>query len=816
MTTDILTLDSNWNSIITQEKKRLDNTIYKNSKVFKHNDIIFLPSITEINKILVNISKFPLRYKNIEGTKRFKEIKDYILIYNLLQQYLSPHSEDKSLIALDSRYISKALGSRFHNNKNKFFKSYFDLKIKGIKGRFTSGFSLKEEAKKNVGTYAKVIHKEKLDNIVKLILLGEYNEDLIVNVNTEYTLENIKEAIFNSSIKIPKENIMLVNEFTDDKYSHIIKNINNNYKNGRLYYNKNHKPYGRNYSYIHTLPREIRNALFNGFTELDLSSAAQTILLRTVQRELPYELPYITEYVNNKDEVRKKLCLELEISMNEVKELIQIVTFNTRVPKEKQVHFFKSFKKYKQSINNPFIKGLSKDLSIIDEHLTEKLSNENRKTIQDFKGRVTKIDIRVHTFQSIESKIMERIQLMLSSESFHLHDAVYVKDIEGDELDNIKKYTQKNGLLLNNITLVSKKYTQENGLLLGNITLVSKKYKKYKQKLNENEVSREKILQAFSSSKIKIKSQEKLEVYIDYCVQNNEENSDTYTEKHHILPKGLFPEYYSFKKNPWNLVNLNYTKHIKAHILFIDVLVDKDHRFNYGYSLVRMTKTKLEEIQNLSDKDFQKLGKLREEYITSLKENWHNIHTKKPIKKRSNKRRKTATLISEKYDLYHLEHGLIQENMQVKDVRIFVKRLNSKENYTHKGFTTQNKELIPYGKLYVIKRKDNSDIEGLFEGDIEWLRQKLFNIVKDDIIDVYEIKNDNIKFEHSIKTHNKRELRDMIGHSRICDFTKENPMGSTKSGKTKLINNNREHLIGVYVHTSKITIGEYLQWQEKE
>jgi len=538
MTTTTLKLDSNYNSIITEEKIRLNNpedSIYKNANRFKHNDIVFLPSKDEINEILVSISKFPLRFKNVAGTKRFKEMKDYLLTYNLLQQYFSSHSEDKSLIALDSRYLGKALGSRFLNNQNSFFKLFFKLEIKGKKGNYTSGFSILKSEK--IGVYSKVIHKNKLDSVILSILDNTYNEE---NINDSISIKNIAEIINDSFITIPEENIKLLDIFKGTKYEHKINLIISNYKNGKLYYNKDYKPYGRNYSYIHSLPREVRTALFDGFTELDLGSAAQTILLRKAQNKIDDELFYITDYVNNKNEVRQKISLDLGLNMTEVKELIQIVTFNSNIPSESQINFFKSFKKYKQCLNNEFINGLSKDLSTIDKYLASNISDEDKKIIKDFKGRITNIDIRVQTFQSIESKIMKRIQSMLSEESFHLHDAVYVKNIKENEIEEINKYALKNEIIINNIILVFKKY---------------------------------RILQEFKNSDINIKSQQKLEEYIDFCLEQNIGNKIiSETEHHHILPDGLFPNFSNLNENKFNGTHLTFDNHYKAHSLLVQAI----------------------------------------------------------------------------------------------------------------------------------------------------------------------------------------------------------------------------------------------------
>lgn len=42
-----------------------------------------------------------------------------------------------------------------------------------------------------------------------------------------------------------------------------------------------------------------------------------------------------------------------------------------------------------------------------------------------------------------------------------------------------------------------------------------------------------------------------------------------YTEKHHILPKHMFPDYKNFKLHPWNLIKLTARQHILAHYILM-------------------------------------------------------------------------------------------------------------------------------------------------------------------------------------------------------------------------------------------------------
>lgn len=60
--------------------------------------------------------------------------------------------------------------------------------------------------------------------------------------------------------------------------------------------------------------------------------------------------------------------------------------------------------------------------------------------------------------------------------------------------------------------------------------------------------------------------------FMEYCGNSNinlDSDSNIYTEEHHIAPKStnLFPEYASFRINPWNKIKLTSRQHIIAHVL---------------------------------------------------------------------------------------------------------------------------------------------------------------------------------------------------------------------------------------------------------
>lgn len=73
---------------------------------------------------------------------------------------------------------------------------------------------------------------------------------------------------------------------------------------------------------------------------------------------------------------------------------------------------------------------------------------------------------------------------------------------------------------------------------------------------------------------INVKSLDKVKEYIDFIESCKGINLPDYTEKHHILPRSLFPKY-EFDKD--NLIELSAINHYKAHVLLAD---------SYGGSMI--------------------------------------------------------------------------------------------------------------------------------------------------------------------------------------------------------------------------------------
>lgn len=55
--------------------------------------------------------------------------------------------------------------------------------------------------------------------------------------------------------------------------------------------------------------------------------------------------------------------------------------------------------------------------------------------------------------------------------------------------------------------------------------------------------------------------------FIAWCASTNIISMPLVTEKHHICPRSLFPEYKNIRKHPWNIIHLSLRQHFVAHYI---------------------------------------------------------------------------------------------------------------------------------------------------------------------------------------------------------------------------------------------------------
>lgn len=85
--------------------------------------------------------------------------------------------------------------------------------------------------------------------------------------------------------------------------------------------------------------------------------------------------------------------------------------------------------------------------------------------------------------------------------------------------------------------------------------------------------------------------------FIEYC-RNNLIEDHIYTEKHHICPKALFPEYESFIQHPWNMIILTFDQHIIAHHILALTFNNRSTNSAYSFLLKNSKNTKENRIKS--------------------------------------------------------------------------------------------------------------------------------------------------------------------------------------------------------------------------
>ena len=260
-----------------------------------------------------------------------------------------------------------------------------------------------------------------------------------------------------------------------------------------------------------------------------------------------------------------------------------------------------------------------------------------------------------------------------------------------------------------------------------------------------------KILQEFLNSNLKIKSQIKLEEYIDYCIINRQVSKIKYkTELHHILPKSLFPKNKDIRKNRWNGSHLLFEHHYIAHSILIDAISSSP--MFYAWDNMNKQNTKNGRIINpniiLGSKEYSR-----------LKNNFHN----------------------------HMNSEIIVNGIITTPLKIRMEKLHSKMRETDsEGVSNFRKASIKAATTQSMVNDDGFTIRQ--EANKKRLNTVLKNSKRYNIYD----KNSNLLYENLIQKDVK-----MISQ-KLINSTKDKPLGSSPHSSSRLINSGKETLIGMY------------------
>lgn len=262
-----------------------------------------------------------------------------------------------------------------------------------------------------------------------------------------------------------------------------------------------------------------------------------------------------------------------------------------------------------------------------------------------------------------------------------------------------------------------------------------------------------KILQEFLNSDIKIKSQQKLEEYIDYCMVNNQkEHTKSKTAQHHILPKSLFKDFKDLKYNTWNGTFLKHSKHYKAHFLLTEAI---DNR------------SMLSAFTAMHNRDIKSSRITENDLIT---EEIYQIKVEDCYKKHSKFLRDNAD-----------KYGWKQAKTATKKIIIDGKITSIAKLRSEKAAKTAKEEIIINGKITSIAKERANKAAITRQNKSLYILYKNEKVIRDLI--------------------SKKELRELSQN--LHKATKKSPMGSSYQSATKLKEKNKENLIGMYVEIFK-------------
>lgn len=195
-----------------------------------------------------------------------------------------------------------------------------------------------------------------------------------------------------------------------------------------IYYKQNTRvgddPYGRLYAYrgvgLQTLKREIRNQITKDyFADIDINNAHPSILLMICDR-LGYEVPYLRQYVEHREEFLKKIYTHRNTSRDDAKHLMLCIMYRSNFSK----------------------KGVPNEVIKFDEEIrgvTEKLLETN----DEFK-RIAKN--RYYVKHQLQGKPLKKLNLMGSTLS------MFLQQYENNILARIKELFEKLHIIKNDMT----------------------------------------------------------------------------------------------------------------------------------------------------------------------------------------------------------------------------------------------------------------------------------------------------------------------------------------------------------------------------
>ena len=296
------------------------------------------------------------------------------------------------------------------------------------------------------------------------------------------------------------------------------------------------------------------------------------------------------------------------------------------------------------------------------------------------------------------------------------------------------------------------------------------------------------IYKKFINSDLDIISKEKLMEYIDFCLNKNlNKRIKGKVSLHHILPSSLFGEYSIINEFPWNGSYLFYSDHYYAHFLLTEAL----NNYSIEHAFISMhgrdlAKRRIEEFDLIPLEKYQAIMERR----SNKKQLWNETIVEFEGKLLSNS---TITGIKSKRTQ---AKKFVDDNGEVTSIhKIVGKRMSEtrkKEFVDDNGEVTNNYKET--GK-HLSKVKNNIFIKDGKETTIfkEAVKKSARTVI--DRGPHYILMNINGEvINENIAQGDLRKI-----YQKLDNTSKENYYGKSNQSKAKIIKNNKEYLIGLYV-----------------
>ena len=373
--------------------------------------------------------------------------------------------------------------------------------------------------------------------------------------------------------------------------------------------------------------------------------------------------------------------------------------------------------------------------------------------------------------------------------------------------------------------------------------------------MTTSETLQEKILNEFLNSDIKIKSLDRLDDYISYCINNNQnekilnEDGLSKTSYHHILPKAkdCFPEYKNLGVNKWNGTHLLNYNHYYAHWILTEAIDNYSQLFafcamhNQGIKNGRINESNLIPADEFQLKMVERNKKISE---------WRQLNTD-IVKAASAKAKITCNKIQENGKTIYQEQGervaqwykdnpkehrkAIEKGLKTKSDLIWQETIGkmTKETLSKIRLNSEWKETVgkqAYEKQKATRKKQKANGKSLdqelgervkkWHENPENVQKKSENIKK--VLNSKEYKETKgkaqvLKYKEvmrkkSIKKYGSFDLysKDKLiktGLSKgeveriskaLLTATKDKPVGSSNRSRAEIKKRNKEYLIGYY------------------